>query len=358
MKDKKYTFPFSLETTTVGKKWPINNAGNGISILKFPANSVYFNISDCVIKKQDMSEGNIITKLLDDVKIKNSYNENEFRLEGEFRYNQQTIDEIVKNYEQIYIAKIPFRPNHIKDGGEIKKMKNELSQNSYNCETNEDGEDQVNNLILNNENKFDNPKPVGLIKLLIKATTYENDNAIILDFFAGSGTTGQAVLEQNKEDGGNRQFILVQLDEDVEGIQKEFCEKNKLDKNLASITYERLKRTMTGKASDGKPFAWSEKNEKLGDNLLVCKVGSCANFDEKVFENIDETLYGLEKFEKPIDKINWVCDNFEFTQKRLYKKKIQDGKEIEDFEVASEGGFTETEIEEAKKKAEEDNKQY
>jgi adenine-specific DNA-methyltransferase len=169
---------------------------------------------------------------------------------------------------------------------------------------------------------FTYTKPTALIQHLLKIASQKN--SIILDFFAGSGTTGQAVLEQNKTDGGNRQFILVQLDEEVEGIQKEFCEKNNLPLNLASITYERLKRVMTGKASDGSNFKWLEKNEKLGDNLLVCEVSHCANFDKNVFENIDETLYGLEKFEKPIDKINWVCDNFEGTQKVLENK---DGKQ-------------------------------
>ncbi|KKQ64576.1 MAG: methylase N-4/N-6 domain protein [Candidatus Daviesbacteria bacterium GW2011_GWA2_38_24] len=53
---------------------------------------------------------------------------------------------------------------------------------------------------------FDNPKNIGLIKILI--TLFENKSITILDFFAGSGTTGHAVLSQNKEDGGSRQFIL------------------------------------------------------------------------------------------------------------------------------------------------------
>jgi len=65
------------------------------------------------------------------------------------------------------------------------------------------------------ECNFDNPKPTTLLKYFLQIT---DKQAIILDFFAGSGTTGQAVLEQNKADGGNRQFILVQLDEPVEGI--------------------------------------------------------------------------------------------------------------------------------------------
>lgn len=53
---------------------------------------------------------------------------------------------------------------------------------------------------------FEFPKPVELIKTLV--SLHKNKDAIVLDFFAGSGTTGEAVLELNKEDGGNRQFIL------------------------------------------------------------------------------------------------------------------------------------------------------
>ena len=60
---------------------------------------------------------------------------------------------------------------------------------------------------------FDMPKPVALIKRIIYMTTKNNSNDIILDFFAGSGTTGQAVMEMNSEDGGNRKFILMQTPE-------------------------------------------------------------------------------------------------------------------------------------------------
>ncbi len=57
---------------------------------------------------------------------------------------------------------------------------------------------------------FDNPKPVRLLQDLVGLCTKQDD--IILDSFAGSGTTGHAVLEQNREDGGNRRFILVEVD--------------------------------------------------------------------------------------------------------------------------------------------------
>jgi adenine-specific DNA-methyltransferase len=62
-----------------------------------------------------------------------------------------------------------------------------------------------------NDKDFGFPKPVELIKYILKICS--RADSIILDFFAGSGTTGQAVLELNKEDGGKRQFILCTINE-------------------------------------------------------------------------------------------------------------------------------------------------
>ena len=61
---------------------------------------------------------------------------------------------------------------------------------------------------------FSNPKPINLLKYLI-SVTLPKDNSIILDFFGGSGTTADAVMQLNAEDGGNRKFILCTLDEEV-----------------------------------------------------------------------------------------------------------------------------------------------
>ncbi len=68
--------------------------------------------------------------------------------------------------------------------------------------------------LFGHESPFSHPKPLQLIQDFILLTTGGED--IVLDFFAGSGTTGHAVLEQNKKDGGRRKFILVQLNEEVE----------------------------------------------------------------------------------------------------------------------------------------------
>jgi len=91
-------------------------------------------------------------------------------------------------------------------------------------------------------NYFDNPKPVSLIKFLL-SLLLKNDN-IVLDFFAGSGTTGHAVMQLNAEDGGKRKFILCQIDEKIKEDKPayKFCIENNLPPVISSITIERLKR--------------------------------------------------------------------------------------------------------------------
>jgi adenine-specific DNA-methyltransferase len=96
---------------------------------------------------------------------------------------------------------------------------------------------------------FTNPKPLGFIKDILHISSY--NNSIILDFTAGSGTTGHAVLELNKEDGGNRQFILCTNNEN------NICEE---------VTYERLKRVIRGYENKK-----GEKIKGLGGNLEYLK---------------------------------------------------------------------------------------
>lgn len=87
---------------------------------------------------------------------------------------------------------------------------------------------------------FTNPKDTDLLKQLFKAVGV-NENDIVLDFFGGSGTTGQAVTELNKEDDGNRKYILAQLPEQTD----EKSEAYKAGyKKISDITIERNKRVV------------------------------------------------------------------------------------------------------------------
>ncbi len=194
---------------------------------------------------------------------------------------------------------------------ESKKAYTTLSflENEY---SNDNGKKELDKVFINGGELFKNPKPSVLISSLINMICHKKD-AIILDFFSGSGTTGQAVLELNKADDGNREFIL--------------CTNNEVtDSNPNGIAYDvtskRLKRVMTGSCYDGtSDFAWLKDNEPLGDNLDVYEIADVSNFEategKTPFDVIDETLYGKEKCTSLKEKVEWVCENFESTQKQL-----------------------------------------
>ncbi|GAA1372400.1 site-specific DNA-methyltransferase [Luteococcus sanguinis] len=105
---------------------------------------------------------------------------------------------------------------------------------------------------------FDTPKPVEMIKDLSRWFTAGSDT--IMDFFAGSGTTGQSVMELNAEDVGTRRFVLVQLPEpldvDTAGEREAalFCDSVGALRNVASLTKERLRRAGAS-ASEVNPAA-------------------------------------------------------------------------------------------------------
>jgi len=102
---------------------------------------------------------------------------------------------------------------------------------------------QIEMKALFTEKVFDTPKPTDLIEKCLQIST-SNEDDIILDFFAGSGTTGQAVMQLNAKDGGNRKFILCQIDEPINEDKPayKFCIDNNLPPVISSITIERIKR--------------------------------------------------------------------------------------------------------------------
>lgn len=99
---------------------------------------------------------------------------------------------------------------------------------------------------------FDRPKPIGTILDILRISTEDGD--LILDSFAGSGTTGHAVLDLNRQDGGNRRFILVEMDETI----------------APNITAERLRRVIDGYDKGGAP---NNPEKGLGGGFRYCRLG-------------------------------------------------------------------------------------
>jgi 16S rRNA G966 N2-methylase RsmD len=129
---------------------------------------------------------------------------------------------------------------------------------------------------------FDFPKPIGFISKILEISTAKND--LVLDFFAGSGTTGHAVMKLNAEDRGNRKYILCQIDEPINSVKKkdafDFCVSNNLEPVISSLTIERLKRAGEQIAKD-----IEELNSKKGmfeeDKKQVPDIGF------KVFDSVE-----------------------------------------------------------------------
>lgn len=166
------------------------------------------------------------------------------------------------------------------------------------------------------EESFDNPKPTELIKEFIRITTISHSD-LILDFFAGSGTTGDAVMQLNAEDGGNRKYILVQLPEAID--QK---------KNKAAYDFV---------------IQLNEQNNVVNDNFNLIKVA-----EPQISYNQLPTIFEItkERLTRAAKKINAELDE----RVKKYQKEI-DGlnSKLQTEDVAEELKTKKLEIETIKK---------
>ena len=138
------------------------------------------------------------------------------------------------------------------------------------------------------ENIFETPKPVELIKRFVILNS--DKNGLVLDFMAGSGTTGHAVLSLNKEDGGNRKFILCTNNE-LNGLEKELQEKGLSEKEIEKygicqrVTYPRLEKVIKGYKKNGN----GEKVGGLSGNLQYFRTALIKDTKNKDQTRLDLT---------------------------------------------------------------------
>jgi len=226
-----------------GGDQPLLNSGNTKRELKFPKDKVKLNLKNGIYSAGKYER----VFLKNDIEVENGYSQQDFSLEGEFKWIQSTLDEEIQNGTTFIIKSEQFAIRFIRNEEGGYKAPTNLIKQKYtsplinkkesSVETNEGASSELHELL--GGNYFDFPKPVNLIKHLINFCTTEND--LILDFFGGSGSTGHAISELNKLDEGNRKYILIQIPE-ATGENSEAYKAGY--KKISDITIERNKRVI------------------------------------------------------------------------------------------------------------------
>jgi adenine-specific DNA-methyltransferase len=147
-----------------------------------------------------------------------------------WRYEKETMATKIAEKRILWPASKDGRPRHKKF---LRDVRSEFTGFSSLLEVPNTAEGTQEIKELFGEAVFDFPKPVGLLEELVRQGTSASSEDLVLDFFAGSGTTAHAVMKVNAQDGGSRRFILVQLPEQIE--HKEY-------RTIAAITRERVRR--------------------------------------------------------------------------------------------------------------------
>jgi len=270
------------QSVSTKETYPCINPGNTVSVRTIPLGiKSNFSKNDHLLSKGTIiTDGTMKMVLHSDLVIKNGYLEKDLVIEGEWRYSQDLMSKMAKSGELYLTTKLYLRrivtdprekrlkdillrvdrdyliekknelineyeknPNDIEEIKVLKKIICDLENigadyidpdnlNSNGWGSNEDGDDEQRSFF--GKKVFDYPKPSKLIAKLLLSTRMKD--ALVLDFMAGTGTTGHAVLRCNEIDRGNRKFILCTNNGDEKSNHK-----------IASdICYPRLKKAIKG----------------------------------------------------------------------------------------------------------------
>ncbi|GAA6863787.1 hypothetical protein CHC126_01450 [Helicobacter pylori] len=294
----KFGLIFNGDMAEEGQDFPILNEVNVKRTLQFPPNSIYFKTFKGVIKPTKFNK----MELIDDLRIVNKTNSNMVRINAKFKWTQNKLDDEIKEGTTFVIKSDEFSMRYIRKGDREVKV-----SNVFNAEcgvtTNIKATSEIKVLFANsNTDLFSTPKPEALISRILEISTNEND--LVLDFFAGSGTTC-AVAHKMK-----RRYIGIE--------QMDYIE---------TITKERLKKVIEGEQGGiskkcdfkgGGSFVYAELKEvnlEIKKQILNAK---STNKCQKIFDDLNERF--LKRTDCKIDEIHskefQILDLNE--QKRIY----------------------------------------
>ncbi|MEJ8589397.1 site-specific DNA-methyltransferase [Helicobacter pylori] len=291
----KFGLIFNGDMAEEGQDFPILNEVNVKRTLQFPPNSIYFKTFKGVIKPTKFNK----MELIDDLRIVNKTNSNMVRINAKFKWTQDKLDDEIKEGTTFVIKSDEFSMRYIRKGDREVK-----ASNVFNAEcgvtTNIKATSEIKVLFANsNTDLFSTPKPEALISRILEISTKEND--LVLDFFAGSGTTC-AVAHKMK-----RRYIGIE--------QMDYIE---------TITKERLKKVIEGEQGGiskkcdfkgGGSFVYAELKEV---NLEIKRQILNANSKSeclKIFNDLNERF--LKRADGKIDEI----DSEEFHNLDLNEQK-------------------------------------
>ncbi|EJB98433.1 site-specific DNA-methyltransferase [Helicobacter pylori] len=291
----KFGLIFNGDMAEEGQDFPILNEVNVKRTLQFPPNSIYFKTFKGVIKPTKFNK----MELIDDLRIVNKTNSNMVRINAKFKWTQDKLDDEIKEGTTFVIKSDEFSMRYIRKGDREVK-----ASNVFNAEcgvtTNIKATSEIKVLFANsNTDLFSTPKPEALISRILEISTQEND--LVLDFFAGSGTTC-AVAHKMK-----RRYIGIE--------QMDYIE---------TITKERLKKVIEGEQGGiskkcdfkgGGSFVYAELKEvNSGIKKQILNANSASEC-LKIFNDLNERF--LKRADCKIDEI----DSEEFQNLDLNEQK-------------------------------------
>lgn len=279
--------------TIDGGDIPLLNRGNNIRDILFKKDCVKF-MFDGELKSGIYDR----VELKNDIKITNGLADKDFVMSGEFKWTQETLNKEVDLGTTFIVKSKKLSIRFIRKVIKSKRPSDIISKEECGVDTNEIGKRELLELVPNNS--MDYPKPKSLISYLIKFNEDGRKNNIVLDFFAGSGTTGHAVMQINKEDGGNRKYILCTNNEN------NICEE---------VTYQRLK-NIQGELPHNLKYYKTDFIPKFSDDE--------ESISEKMMEHIRELIeleYAIE-----LDGEKYIVLNDEDELDESISKIENDGK--------------------------------
>jgi adenine-specific DNA-methyltransferase len=269
------------------------NQPNPASILIFPKDVVRTSIPDGIIEPGMYGTDSYDIELLEQTEVLNNIFIKPVVLKAKFKWSQQYLDNEIHNGTTIKIPTIKLSPSY-----EKLEYEPEVPANLINSKVGVDTNENAGNyqLKLFKKKVFNFPKPTSLIKYLASFNDDRDKEFIVLDFFSGSATTAEAVMQINQSENSNRiKFIMVQLPEDLKvtlanaysSSQKEiiinaidFLEENNRDSNLCEIAKERIRRAGKKILEEQKAKAekegglFTEESAKLDVGFKVFKLDS------------------------------------------------------------------------------------